>query len=160
MTELKPIRSAEADRRGGQIVPAVLCGGAGSRLWPVSRRDFAKQHAAIMGGVSPFQRTIARLAGGAFADPIVRWNGETPPMIAACCLAKSRRDTGHSRDPDPPQRIAGMIAPARRPASGLRSGDRSVIFGSLRCYRPVRRAIAIGVRKSSAKSRGMLGFIT
>ena len=71
MTELKPFRSAEADRRGGQIVPAVLCGGAGSRLWPVSRRDFAKQHAAIMGGVSPFQRTIARLAGGAFADPIV-----------------------------------------------------------------------------------------
>ena len=39
---------------------------------------------------------------------IVRWNGETPPMIAACCLAKSRRDTGQSRDPAPPQRTAGM----------------------------------------------------
>ena len=71
MTELSPDRSAEAGRRAGDIVPAILCGGSGSRLWPVSRRDFAKQHAAIMGGVSPFQRTIARLAGGAFADPIV-----------------------------------------------------------------------------------------
>ena len=37
----------------------------------MSRRDFAKQHAAIMGGASPFQRTIARLAPGGFADPIV-----------------------------------------------------------------------------------------
>ena len=51
-------------------------------------------------------------------------------MIAACCLAKSRRDTGHSRDPDPPQRIAGTMSPARRPAT--RIGDSSVMLASLR----------------------------
>ena len=72
MTELVPHAQRRRRPRGrAEIVPAILCGGSGSRLWPVSRRDFAKQHAAIMGGVSPFQRTIARLAGAAFADPIV-----------------------------------------------------------------------------------------
>jgi mannose-1-phosphate guanylyltransferase len=45
-----------------QIVPVVLCGGAGTRLWPVSRRDHAKQHIPLFGGGSPFQRTLQRLA--------------------------------------------------------------------------------------------------
>ncbi len=54
------------------ITPVILCGGSGTRLWPLSRRDFAKQHAPILGGVSPFQRTLARVSGrGDFARPIV-----------------------------------------------------------------------------------------
>jgi mannose-1-phosphate guanylyltransferase/mannose-6-phosphate isomerase len=44
------------------IVPVVLCGGAGTRLWPLSRQDYAKQHVPILGGGSPFQRTLQRLA--------------------------------------------------------------------------------------------------
>ena len=61
----------------------------------------------------------------------VRWNGETPPMIAACCLAKSRRDTGQSRDPDPPQRIAGTIRPVGASPPALRMRDNSVMMRSL-----------------------------
>lgn len=54
------------------IVPVVLCGGSGTRLWPLSRRDFAKQHVPILGGESPFQRTLRRVAGRpSFATPIV-----------------------------------------------------------------------------------------
>ncbi|TVQ57711.1 MAG: mannose-1-phosphate guanylyltransferase/mannose-6-phosphate isomerase [Rhodobacteraceae bacterium] len=48
------------------IIPVILCGGSGTRLWPLSRRDFAKQHVPILGGGSPFQRTLARVA----ADPV------------------------------------------------------------------------------------------
>lgn len=48
------------------IIPIILCGGSGTRLWPLSRRDFAKQHVPILGGGSPFQRTLARVA----ADPV------------------------------------------------------------------------------------------
>ena len=55
-----------------QIVPVVLCGGAGTRLWPVSRRDHAKQHIPLFGGASPFQRTLQRLAAlPEFGTPIV-----------------------------------------------------------------------------------------
>jgi mannose-1-phosphate guanylyltransferase/mannose-6-phosphate isomerase len=61
-----------ADRhRVGAIIPAILCGGSGSRLWPVSRKDFAKQHVPILGGASPFQRTLGRLTDRLFSAPIV-----------------------------------------------------------------------------------------
>jgi mannose-1-phosphate guanylyltransferase/mannose-6-phosphate isomerase len=53
------------------IIPIILCGGSGTRLWPVSRQDFAKQHAPILEGLSPFQRTLERVAGPAFERPIV-----------------------------------------------------------------------------------------
>ena len=57
-----------------RIVPVILCGGSGTRLWPLSRKDFAKQHVPILGGESPFQRTLRRVApkpGGVFDRPIV-----------------------------------------------------------------------------------------
>jgi mannose-1-phosphate guanylyltransferase/mannose-6-phosphate isomerase len=41
-------------------------------LWPLSRRDFAKHHISILGGESPFQLTLRRLAAVAGSDtPIV-----------------------------------------------------------------------------------------
>lgn len=80
MTELSPIRGVSAGT--GAIIPAVLCGGSGSRLWPVSRRDFAKQHVAIMGSSSPFQSTIARLGSPLFAAPIVITGADARFIVA------------------------------------------------------------------------------
>lgn len=57
-----------------RIVPIILCGGSGTRLWPLSRRDFAKPHAPVLGGASPFERTLARVAaasGGGWDRPVV-----------------------------------------------------------------------------------------
>ncbi len=71
MTSLSPLGSPAAHLRQGQVIPAILCGGSGSRLWPVSRKDFAKQHVPIFGGASPFQRTIGRLSDEIFGAPIV-----------------------------------------------------------------------------------------
>lgn len=55
------------------IIPVILCGGSGTRLWPLSRRDFAKQHVAILDGESPFQRTLRRVAAtpDVFGRPLV-----------------------------------------------------------------------------------------
>ncbi|MFT3973181.1 MAG: mannose-1-phosphate guanylyltransferase/mannose-6-phosphate isomerase [Amaricoccus sp.] len=71
MTSLQPIRSAERGAPVRTIVPVILCGGSGSRLWPVSRKDFAKQHVPMLGGASPFQRTLSRLDPAVFGRPIV-----------------------------------------------------------------------------------------
>ncbi len=57
-----------------RILPIILCGGSGTRLWPLSRRDFAKQHAPVLGEASPFQRTLARVAAaspGGWERPVV-----------------------------------------------------------------------------------------
>ena len=60
----------------------ILCGGSGSRLWPVSRKDMAKQHVPTLGGASPFQRTLARLDGALFGTPIVISSAASRFMIA------------------------------------------------------------------------------
>ena len=48
------------------IVPVILCGGSGSRLWPLSRAGFPKQFLCLTGQHSLFQQTAQRLA--ALAD--------------------------------------------------------------------------------------------
>ncbi|MDR3495060.1 MAG: mannose-1-phosphate guanylyltransferase/mannose-6-phosphate isomerase [Ancalomicrobiaceae bacterium] len=53
------------------IIPVILCGGSGSRLWPASRESYPKQFLALAGGCSLFQDTLARVAGAEFAKPII-----------------------------------------------------------------------------------------
>ncbi|WP_277344963.1 MULTISPECIES: mannose-1-phosphate guanylyltransferase/mannose-6-phosphate isomerase [Pseudomonadaceae] len=48
--------------------PVVLCGGSGSRLWPLSRTGFPKQFLCLVGNESLFQQTIRRLLGEAPAS--------------------------------------------------------------------------------------------
>lgn len=71
-------------KRGGvtQIIPILLCGGAGERLWPVSRRSFPKQFAGLAGGQSLFQATARRLSGPGFAPPLVITNAAFRFMVA------------------------------------------------------------------------------
>jgi len=42
------------------IVPVILCGGSGTRLWPLSRGGFPKQFLALAGKESLFQQTLMR----------------------------------------------------------------------------------------------------
>ena len=54
-----------------QIQPVILCGGAGTRLWPASRGERAKQFLDIVDDASLFASTLARVSGRHFADPLV-----------------------------------------------------------------------------------------
>lgn len=53
------------------ITPVLLCGGSGTRLWPLSRKSFPKQFAAIMGEQSLFQASALRFSGEGFSDPLL-----------------------------------------------------------------------------------------
>jgi mannose-1-phosphate guanylyltransferase/mannose-6-phosphate isomerase len=44
------------------IKPVILCGGSGTRLWPLSRKSFPKQFAPLLGEQSLLELTLARLA--------------------------------------------------------------------------------------------------
>jgi mannose-1-phosphate guanylyltransferase / mannose-6-phosphate isomerase len=44
-----------------RIVPAILCGGAGSRLWPASRESMPKQFINLVGELSTFQAAARRV---------------------------------------------------------------------------------------------------
>ncbi|PYG26301.1 mannose-1-phosphate guanylyltransferase/mannose-6-phosphate isomerase [Pelagimonas varians] len=53
------------------ITPLLLCGGSGTRLWPLSRKSYPKQFTQLTGDDSLFQASAKRLAGDGFAAPIV-----------------------------------------------------------------------------------------
>lgn len=44
------------------IIPVILCGGSGSRLWPLSRSGFPKQFLCLTGSQSLFQQTCQRMS--------------------------------------------------------------------------------------------------
>ena len=50
------------------IQPVVLCGGSGTRLWPLSRSGFPKQFLCLAGAESLFQQAAKRLVGLGSAD--------------------------------------------------------------------------------------------
>ena len=53
------------------IHPVLLCGGSGTRLWPLSRRSRPKQFVKFFGEESLFQSSALRLSGESFAAPSV-----------------------------------------------------------------------------------------
>ncbi len=54
------------------IHPVILCGGTGSRLWPLSTKELPKPFLPLLGDQSLFQRALARVADtGDFAPPLI-----------------------------------------------------------------------------------------
>lgn len=65
------------------IIPVILAGGSGTRLWPLSRKHYPKQLIELVNKNSMIQDTVLRLAGyPAMEQPIVICNDEYRFMIA------------------------------------------------------------------------------
>ena len=107
-------QTAQSDR----IVPLVMCGGAGTRLWPSSREGRPKQFLPLLGSRSTFQETMLRVSDVAvFARPIIITNSQYRFIVkeqlseigieADILLEPMRRDSG-------PAIAAGAIFASRR----------------------------------------------
>src|SRR5690349_18600239 len=88
-----------------RIVPLILAGGAGTRLWPVSRDAMPKQFLPLVGEKSTYQQALMRVsAPDLFAPPIVmtsdasrsfaRRQAEDLGIDATIVLEPMRRDSG------------------------------------------------------------------
>lgn len=53
------------------VLPVILCGGSGTRLWPLSRSGFPKQFLVFNGNTSLFQQAVERLNQLASTDIVV-----------------------------------------------------------------------------------------
>lgn len=88
-----------------RIIPLIMCGGAGTRLWPASREGRPKQFLQLFGSRSTFQDTILRVSDAKlFERPIVITNAAYRFMVleqlneigleADILLEPARRDSG------------------------------------------------------------------
>ena len=68
------------------IIPVILSGGSGTRLWPLSRKEYPKQYLPLAGGKTMFQETILRLSGlDKLTDPIIVCNVDHRFLVAEQC---------------------------------------------------------------------------
>jgi mannose-1-phosphate guanylyltransferase/mannose-6-phosphate isomerase len=75
------------------ITPVILCGGSGTRLWPLSRASYPKQFGRLLGEASLFQASVARLPAPEFAPPVIVTGAEFR-FIVTEQLAAIRRAPG------------------------------------------------------------------
>jgi len=69
-----------------KIVPVILSGGSGTRLWPLSRKQYPKQYLALVGDNTMLQETILRLDGlDNLTDPIIVCNADHRFLVAEQC---------------------------------------------------------------------------
>ena len=69
-----------------QIIPVILSGGSGTRLWPLSRKQYPKQYLPLGGDNTMLQETILRLSGlNNLADPIIICNVDHRFLVAEQC---------------------------------------------------------------------------
>jgi len=69
-----------------QIIPVILSGGSGTRLWPLSRKQYPKQYLPLAGDNTMLQETILRLSGlDNLANPIIICNANHRFLVAEQC---------------------------------------------------------------------------
>lgn len=78
-----------ASKANPSIIPVVLSGGSGTRLWPLSRRSRPKQFLPLVGDRSLFAETLARVGADGWAAPLIVCSDEHRFLVAECC-----RETG------------------------------------------------------------------
>ncbi len=109
------------------VTPLILCGGSGTRLWPLSRKGYPKQFTELAGGASLFQQAAARLSGPGYAPPVVVTGADFRFVVGeqlagagirpgAILIEPAARNTApailaavlhlHAQDPDAPVLVA------------------------------------------------------
>src|SRR3954462_11980432 len=111
------------DRR---IIPLIMCGGAGTRLWPASREVHPKQFLPLFGPRSTFQDTLLRVSDPAlFGRPVIVTNAVYRFMVL-----EQLAEIGVAADVllEPVRRDSGPAIAAGAAFAQIRDGD-AVVLG-------------------------------
>ena len=84
-----------------RIIPLIMCGGAGTRLWPASREVHPKQFLSLFGARSTFQDTLLRVSDAdLFERPVIIGSRSTSCTASTDLYFKISRNA----KPSPPPR--------------------------------------------------------
>lgn len=133
------------------IHPVILCGGSGTRLWPLSRKAFPKQFIPLLGNKSLLQLTLERVRAVAGADATITCVGAEEHRFlvadvgAQCGIAVSQILEPAARNTAAAIALAALAAP----------GESSLLICPADHHIPDSHAFADAVRKAEpAASEG------
>jgi mannose-1-phosphate guanylyltransferase / mannose-6-phosphate isomerase len=150
------------------LIPVILSGGSGTRLWPLSRELYPKQLLPLVGKGTMLQETLARLA--AVADvgaPLVVCNESHRFLVAEQLLERGTQPQAILLEPvgrntAPAVAIAAMAAVADAPAGKSHADPLLLILPADHVIRDVRAfqaAVAIGRKAAEAGKLVTFGVV-
>jgi mannose-1-phosphate guanylyltransferase/mannose-6-phosphate isomerase len=142
------------------IIPVILCGGSGTRLWPLSRKGFAKQHVPILGGESPFQRTLRRVANHETFDRPIVITGAAGRFMAADQAAATGAEIDMALEPEgrdtlPAITLAAHLAFKRDPEATVMVLPSDHLIPDLDAFEAAARAAAAAARGGALVTFGV-----
>ena len=128
-----------------KIIPVIICGGSGTRLWPLSRESQPKQFIPLIRGLSTFQQVLQRVDDPAlFGRTMVVTNAEFRFAVAEQIrMAGVRRTSCLSR-------WAGIPVPPLRLRPSLQAG--AIPLPCCWCSPPI---ISCAIPRDFARPAGM-----
>ena len=149
--------AAEILQQSGLVVPVILSGGTGTRLWPVSRESFPKQLWPLVSERSLMQETALRATGSGFARPVVVCNEGHRFLIA-----EQLREAGISGARIVLEPVGRNSAPAIAAAALLVAEDEpDAVLWMMAADSAITRPEALHVALAAAQEAAMAGqFVT
>lgn len=154
------MRDGQSADQPVQILPVILCGGSGVRLWPLSRDSYPKQFIALLDDRSTYQDTLERIEGVPFLRPLVIAN-HAVRFIAAEQAAQMGRPVRIVLEPEGRDSAAAIAVAA---LWGQRNAPDAVILALAADHVvqdvPVFRAACIAAARHASNGRIMTLGIT
>ena len=140
------------------IYPVILCGGAGTRLWPMSRRSMPKQFLNLTSEDSLFQQAALRVSGPEFEDPLVITANDYRFIAAQQLADVGIKSNAVLLEPSPKNTAPAILAAAEKIYD--EDPDALMLVVSSDHYIPDRAAFTerVAAAKTSAKSGAVVTF--
>jgi mannose-1-phosphate guanylyltransferase/mannose-6-phosphate isomerase len=112
----------------GRLVPVVLSGGSGTRLWPLSRELYPKQFLPLVGEATMLQDTVARLDGLNAAGPVVVCSEHHRFIVAEQLRQRELTPTAIALEPVGRNTAPAVAIAALAALRGLGDGEDSLLL--------------------------------
>ena len=143
------------------VLPFILCGGSGTRLWPVSRESMPKQFARLLdASESTFQATARRVGdAGVFAQPAVIAAAESrfivAEQLAQAGIAADIILEPEGRDSAAAVAVAALHAARFNPETVVLIMAADHVIGDVAAFASAVRAAAVGARAGYTMTLGI-----
>jgi mannose-1-phosphate guanylyltransferase / mannose-6-phosphate isomerase len=139
------------------IIPVILCGGSGTRLWPLSRQSFPKQFVPLLGTKSLLELTLERVAH--LGAPIMAVAAETHRFMVADAFAATATHGSVLLEPVARNTAAAMALAALQ-AADIQGPDAMLLFCPADHHIPDTSAFAQTVHQglAAAQSGALVTF--